>query len=129
MGLAERKVVVEVKETDFKAFEAKVKALCGYDVGIRFDWATLENNEECTSICSNKRYNGYMFDRIIEVFTSVCADSIGKGAVEEKLKSISLIPVAGQAEFSNGILTVRNDLTGNGAYSADKIKTILEEGL
>ncbi|CAN5590953.1 hypothetical protein BH10BDE1_BH10BDE1_34880 [soil metagenome] len=129
MGLAERRAVQTVKETDFKNFEAGVKALCGFDLKLDFDWAALEGNKECVWICENKKFNGFMFEKITEALTSICVDAMGKTALQEKVKEIKMNPVAGELEFSAGVLTVNNDLTGSGAWGADQIKAKLEKEL
>lgn len=129
MGLAERRAVTAVKENDYKTFEAKVKELCGFEVKMTFDWPTIENHKDCVWICENKRYNGYMFDPIAEALKNVCADNMGKDAVKSALKEINMIPSTGDLTFENGVLTIRNDLTGNGAYGADSIQSTLEKGL
>lgn len=129
MGLAERRAIQTAKDTDFKNFEASLKALCGYDLKLDFDWAALEANTECVSICENKKYNGFMFDKIILALTSICADSMGKTALREKVKEIKMKPIAGELEFAGGVLTINNDLTGSGAWGADQIQAKLEKEL
>jgi hypothetical protein len=129
MGLAERKAVAAIKENEFKPFESQVKLISGVDLTIDFDWAPLEAHPECIFILEYKKCTEYIFSRVLEVFTKVCSDQMGKDAVKASLKGLKLIPVAGDLEFKDGILTVRNDCTGNGAYSADSIMTILEKNL
>lgn len=129
MGLAERKAVSAAKETEFTQFEAKVKEICGFDIKLTFDWSLIENHRECGWICDNKKASDYMFNRIVEVLTKVCSDEMGKSAVRESLKEVNMIPATGELEFKDGVLTVRNDLTGNGAYGADQIQEILEKNL
>ena len=129
MGLAERRAVQTAKDTDYKAFEEKMKGICGYDVALNFDWAAVENHAECTSICERKKYNDYMLDRVVNVFTSVCSDDMGKSAVREKLKEVKMVPTTGDLSFAGGVFTVHNDLTGQGAWGEDQIKAALEKGL
>ena len=129
MGLAERKLVQAAKDTDFKSFSENVKAICGFDVKLSFDWAAVENHADCQWICANKKYNDYFFDRVTTVLTTICGDDMGKTAVREKLKEINMIPAAGDLDFTNGVFTIRNDLVGNGAYDAEQIQNVLEKGL
>ena len=129
MGLAERRAVQTAKDTDFKNFEASVKALCGYDLKLTFDWAALENHKECAWICANQKYNDYMFTKITEALTKICADDMGKTAMREKIKEINMIPAAGELKFAGGVFTVNNDLTGNGAWGADQIQEHIEKEL
>ena len=129
MGLAERKVVAAIKESDYKTFEAKLKKLCGFDVNVSMDWATLENHENACWIWENNKHNEMMFNCVTQAFEAICVDQMGKDAVKEKLKEIKLVPTSGDLSFSNGILLVSNDLNGNGHYSADRIQSILEQGL
>lgn len=129
MGLAERKAVAAAKETDYKAFESTMKNICGFDVKMNFDWAQVESNDQCMWICENKKYNSYLLDCVVEAVKNICADDMGKEAVKAGLKEIQMFPVAGDLEFKGGVLTVRNDLTGNGAYDAGSIQSTLEKGL
>lgn len=129
MGLAERKLVSAIKEGDYKSFETKMKEVCGFDVKLTFDWSVLENHKDCTFICDRKKYNSYMFDRVLEAMTKICADSMGKEAVQTSLKEIVMIPSVGDLKFAAGVLTIHNDLNGNGAYDAGRIKATLEKGL
>ncbi len=129
MGLAERRAVELVKETEFKMFEGKVKEICGVDVKLTFDWSAVESHKDCVWICENKKFDYYMWDNITTALTAITADNMGKEAVKNGLKAINMIPVAGELEFTSGVLTVRNDLTGNGAYDAGQIQSKLESGL
>lgn len=129
MGLAERKAIQTAKDTDFKVFTQKVTEICGFLPKLEFDWSAVEANKECIWILDKKKYNSYMFDRVIEVLTTVCSDDMGKSALKDGLKEIRMLPLAGNLEFKDGILTIHNDLTGNGAYDADSIRDVLEKGL
>ena len=40
-----------------------------------------------------------------------------------------MFPAAGEPEFANGVLTIRNDVTGNGAYGAGQIQAVNDKGL
>jgi hypothetical protein len=54
---------------------------------------------------------------------------MGKTAARERLKEIQMFAEAGEPEFANGVLTIRNDVTGNGAYDAVQIQAVIEKGL
>jgi hypothetical protein len=71
----------------------------------------------------------HIFDRITEALKAVCADDMGKTAARERLKEIQMFPTAGEPEFTNGALIVRNDVTGNGAYDSGQIQAVIEQGL
>lgn len=129
MGLGERKAVQAIKDSDYKNFEAKVQSIAGTAVKLTFDWAALENNPKCVQLVESKKHNSYMFDRVTEALTKVCADDMGKSAVKESLKEIKMVPSVGNLTFQNGVLTIYNDLEGNGAYDAGRIKETLEKGL
>jgi hypothetical protein len=129
MGLAERKVIAAVKETDYKAFESTMKTFCGFDVKMNLDWAQVGNNEQGLWIGENKKYNSYLLDRALEAVTKICSDDMSTEAVKSGLKEIQMFHLDGALEFKCGELTVRNDLTGNGAYQANSIQNTLEKGL
>lgn len=129
MGLAERKAIAAAKDSDYKEFEEQVKSICGFEVKLTFDWAMVENHADCIWICASKRYNGYMFEPVTAALKNICGDDMGREAIKAGLKEINMIPATGDLEFSAGVLTVRNDLTGNGAYGAENIQEVLEKGL
>ncbi len=129
MGLAERRLVATAQEQEFKPFAENMKNILGYEVTLTFDWGAVENHSDCQWICSNKKATDYMFNRLEETFKAVCADDMGKTAVREKLKEIKMVPSAGDLEFAGGVFTIRNDLTGNGAWGADQIQAELEKHL
>ena len=128
MGLAERRAVQIVKDTDYKSFESKVKRICGYDLKLTFDWAALEADPQCVAICERKQYNDRMFDQVTEALERICADEMGKAALREQVKEINLVPAHGELDFSNGIVTILCDL--NGMYhDAKEIQTLIEKKL
>lgn len=129
MGLAERRALVEVKENQYKLFETELKNICGKDIKIDFDWATIENHERLIWICENDKFNYFIFEPILTALRSICSDNMGKEAVLTGLNEIKMIPKTGDLDFTAGVLTVRNDLTGNGAYNTDRIRKALEAGL
>ncbi len=132
MGLTERRAVQTLKETDFKAFEAfeaKMKTICGFDIKLNFDFAALEAHPDCVRIIERKSHHSYMFERVENAFTALCADDMGKTAVREKIKEVVMLPKAGEMSFAGGVFTIQNDLTGNGAYDADSIQKELEKNL
>lgn len=129
MGLAERKAANGIKEGEFKEFEAKAKQICGFAVKITMDWASLENNIYAPDIAERKGFTGYVGDFLLTALQTICADNMGKEAIKSGLKEIQIFPFAGDLEFANNTLVVRNDLTGNGAYGADQIQSKLESGL
>jgi hypothetical protein len=129
MGLAERKAVAAIKETEFKDFMSNLQAVCGFEVKVEVDWNVIEAHKDGVWIGERKKCTEFLFGRVIEVFTKVCADAMGKDAVKDAVKGIHLIPSSGSPEFKDGILTVRNDVVGNGSHSVDQIKAVLEKGL
>lgn len=128
MGLAERKAVAAAKETDFKKFEEKMRTWCGNGVKLTFDWTALENDPNCEYICTNKRYNDNMFDVVSKVFETVCADKMGKEAVNASVKEVQMIPIEGKLEFKDGVLVIRSNLA-SGSWRPSVIQEILEAGL
>jgi hypothetical protein len=129
MGLAERRLVQAVKDADFKDFETKMKQITGTDVKLDFDWASLELSGEFNDVMNGKRYNSRLFNRIVEAFSAICGDDMGKDAVKEGLKEIKIAAKEGPLLFTAGVLTVNSDLGLGGAWPADTIKQTIEKGL
>lgn len=129
MGLAEKKAVQGVKNGDFKTFADNIKNICGCEMTLTVDWESIENHKDCKWIIDNKKYNSFMFDRVVAALKNVCGDDMGRTAVQEHLKEIHMVPSKGDVTFQNGVLTVRNDLTGQGAFDAAHIQATLEKYL
>lgn len=129
MGLAEKRAVQGIKEGSYKTFESEIKKICGFDIKLNFDWAALENHADCVWICENNKANDYMFELIATAVKSVCTDDMGKIAMRERVKEISMFPVAGDMEFNGGVLAIKNDLGGNGVFDAGQIQAFIEKQL
>jgi len=129
MGLTERRAVQTLKDDDFKQFVEQVKWICGFEVAIEMDWASLENDDDCLWIVQNKKHQEYMFRRLQNALAHICSDHTGKSALSEKLKKIVLINASGDLGFEAGTFTLRTSLIGNGNWGEEQIREFIKRQL
>lgn len=85
MGLAEKRLAESIKVEKLPEFEAKLKDISGYDLKVDIDWNTFT------------AFNQYPLERLDIVFgdlesfvKKICADDMGKEALQDKLTTIHL---------------------------------------
>ena len=85
MGLAEKRLAESIKTEKLPEFESKLKEIAGYGINVEIDWNTFT------------AYDQYPLSRLDIVFSDlesfvkkICSDDMGKEALKEKMKTISL---------------------------------------
>jgi hypothetical protein len=85
MGLAEKRLAESIKTEKLPEFEAKLKDKAGYDIKVDIDWNTFT------------AFNQYPLERLDIIFDDlesfvkkICADDMGKEALQEKMTTIHL---------------------------------------
>ena len=129
MGLSEKRAVQSLKEKIVKSFENEAKAVCGFNVAIDADWASLENHQDCIWIIENLKPQTEWFDKAKEALKAICADELGKGALKDKLTKIYFINASGDLSLKAGTFTIRSALDGGGIWGAEEIQSFLEKQL
>jgi len=129
MGLTERRAVQTLKDGDFKQFVEEVKSICGPELTIEMDWASLESDDDCLWIVENRKHREYMFGRLQNVLAHICSDDMGKSALSQSLKKIVLINASGDMGFEDGTFTLRTSLNGNGDWGDGQIREFIERHL
>ncbi|MFB9080782.1 hypothetical protein ACFFLS_21805 [Flavobacterium procerum] len=85
MGLAEKRLAESIKTEKLPAFEAKLKDKSGYDINVDIDWNTFISYDEYPL----SRLE-IVFDDIESFVKKICADDMGKEALQDKMATISL---------------------------------------
>ena len=129
MGLAEKRAVQTIKEKNLKDFEAETKKVCGFDVTVDADWASLENHKDCVWMIENNKPQTEWFDNTKKALTSICSDKMGKTALKEKLQKIYFSNSSGALVLNAGTFTIASSLDGNGIWGSDQITEYLEKQL
>ncbi len=130
MGLQEKRLAKEIQAEKLPEFETKVKEITGSDIKVDIDWDTFT------------AYDSYplsrldiVFDDISSFLKKICADDLGKEALQEKLNTIKLTntdnPEELKMELSDNVLSFKLQLAGSsfGAYTDSQIVSYVESQL
>jgi hypothetical protein len=105
MGLHEKRVIKEYKENIFPKWKESFSKLVGDKVEIDVHWETMtgegrNNKPQFYFDCWTKVY----FKTLTDAFTEICKDDLGKEAVSEVLKKISISGQSRNINFKDGHL-------------------------
>lgn len=130
MGLIERRMIQELKESTLPAREKEIEEICGKAIPYEVDWASLENDAEALRFLDNVSCH-----RLNMALRVICADRLGREAVVSALQKVRLVNVKEAAamaiEFSAGTLEMRcaYALGALGMHSDGAIRQVLEQSL
>lgn len=87
MGLAEKRTAESIKSEKLPEFEAKLKGIAGYDIKVDIDWNTFTAYDQYPL----SRLGDFIFDDLASFVKKICADDMGKEALQDKMTTIQLI--------------------------------------
>lgn len=129
MGLKEKKAVQKVQDGQSK-FEDKLAKIIGKSYTFEVDWDSFMENETAIRMIPNGA-----FDRIVKGIKKVCSDDMGKEAMLETLKSISIKQIDDPSEksvtFDSGALNISIALhnTSKGIFTDTEYSKIIMAAL
>jgi hypothetical protein len=88
MGLKEKRASKEFQETVYPKVKGQIRDILGFDVAVEVDWEKLAVTDREMSY--NNDWLSIYFTPLMVAFTSVCADTMGKEALEDSLKKIEV---------------------------------------
>lgn len=130
MGLAERRMMQELKEKTLPAREQEIAEICGKPIAYDVDWQSLAEDAEALRFLDDLSCH-----RLNMALRVICMDALGKEAVVEGLKKVRLVNVKDAAgmgmRFADGTLEMRcNYAVGaQGMHSDGDIRLFLEKSL
>jgi hypothetical protein len=89
MGLRERRLAEQIKTTDFADFKKDLDAVTKTPIEVDVDWDTFILYDEYPL----SRLRSNVFSPIQDTFASLCQDEMGKEAVAESIKKITITHV------------------------------------
>jgi hypothetical protein len=95
MGLIEKRLIKEAKDTWVLEEQKDMRAIAGSEVVIDIDWASFETDELGLR---NLQHLGVR--RIANAFRVICVDELGKEAIREGVKRIVVVNVKDAKEGS-----------------------------
>jgi hypothetical protein len=106
MGLIEKRIIKEAKDTWVPAEQEDMRAIANSDVVIDIDWASFETDEPALR---NLQHLGVR--KLSNAFRVICVDELGKEAVRESIKRVVVLNVKdakeGTVSVENGTATLR----------------------
>ena len=129
MGLAERKIVQGFKDGAFKTCLTEIQTICGFPLELDVDWGSIENDNYCSLIFENNKFNTSFFDRLKGALSNICSDDMGKTAMKEKVKKIQFKNGVGDLTLNSGVFGIISSLTDTGTYGQEQIQEFLEKKL
>lgn len=89
MGLKEKRFTKEFQEEQFPTLKQKIDAAVGFDIPIDVQWDTLF--EDRFLHLYSDSYPKIYFQPLIEAFTVIASDEMGKEAIQESLQKIVIV--------------------------------------
>ncbi|VAW71790.1 hypothetical protein MNBD_GAMMA12-2122 [hydrothermal vent metagenome] len=128
MALEDKRFMHVLTTETLPEISQKISEIIGSDVEIDVDWESFSSKESMQEI------EHQVFGRVLDALQAIAIDDIGKDALKESLKSISVIHLASKdkraCSFEKGCLKLQTDWTDFWSiFSADDIQKIMEEEL
>ncbi|ADV50445.1 hypothetical protein I2486_15705 [Cellulophaga sp. E16_2] len=89
MGLKEKKITKQFQDEQFPALKEQLIKAAGFDAPLEIEWDTLFENRFMHLYMET--YPKIYFQPLIEAFTAITADDMGKEALKEGLKKIVIV--------------------------------------
>jgi hypothetical protein len=116
LGLAERRALKEYQEKQFPEIKKEIEAGAGYAVVLDIKWEQIAKVGQSNAYKEDIYWGTTIFQPLIEAFTSITADKMGKEALKSKLKKVVIIhdeKTAPASNFPNGLTFKDGVLTVN----------------
>jgi len=130
MGLNERRKIKELQDTTFPERTAELAEITGGNIAYDVDWDSFADDYEALNFLDNLSCH-----RTNMALRVICADDLGKEAVQESLKVIKLKNVKTKPEmqitFGGGVLEMHcaYALRTDGMFSDGEIRELLMKHL
>lgn len=131
MGLAERRAVKAFQDEKYPALKAEIDQAAGFAVETEVQWDTLA--KEDYAHLYDEAFEKVFFRPLIDALNAVSFDDMGKEALKDGLKKIT-IRSSGTSEvrFTGGVLLFDKDSMSNLDYGNERkaeLQKALEKGL
>ena len=128
MGLQERRLIKELKETILPKRERHITETYGATITYDVDWESFGDNYDAL-----KRIDDLSCDNLQRALSAVAEDDLGKEALREGIKVVRLRNVADPAEMEielkDGVLEMRCVYAANRCFADTQIGTFMMKAL
>ncbi|TPN83402.1 hypothetical protein [Aquimarina algicola] len=130
MGLAEKRIIKNFQEVDYKVLLNKINDIAGFEVELEIDWDSLSSNDY--SHLWESTFPKIYFQPIIEAFKAITTDDMGKEALKESISKITIQDKSDNASanstysFKDGNLMIDHSAYINADMVEDRSKALIE---
>lgn len=130
MGLEERRRIKELQDNTIPGRVKEIEEICGKPIPYDIDWASFDGDAPGLNFLDNVSCH-----RVNMALRVICADSLGKDAVKDGLKSIKIQNIKDKAakklSFDGGVLSMQCAYASglDGAFSDNEIRAELMKKL
>jgi len=140
-GLAERRAIASYQKDQYPALQKKIQQAAGFEVPIEVNWNSIAMPGDAEHYAKDDYFVKTIFQPLETALAEVAKDDMGKAALKEKLKKISIMYSEAGASasaykervtFTGGVLAVNFRPFTNTDEVQDRAKAIrqaLEAGL
>ncbi|CAM1360198.1 MULTISPECIES: hypothetical protein [Tenacibaculum] len=133
MGLKEKRFTKTFQEEQYPALKEQINVAAGFDITLETAWETLF--EDRFLHLYSDSYPKIYFQPLIESFSAITADDMGKEALKESLKKVVIVNndnhhnPTNAYTFSEGVLQINHSpiLNADDVSSRTKVLTSLLE--
>ena len=115
-GLAERRAIKSYEDGTFKDLHQQITAAAGFEVPVNVEWEKIALPGQSENYSQDGFWTNIYFKPLIEALKEVTKDDMGKTALKEKLKEITVTfdeETAPSSNYAKGITFDGGKLTVN----------------
>lgn len=117
MGLAQKRIIQEFQTTEFPAWKKSFDEVVGAEIPMDIKWETMQSDDRSEKDIYFEYYKAVYFNPLLNAFTNICADAMGKEAVAGGVKQIVIDGTEGiyasSSTFEGGVLTIKHIYDSN----------------
>lgn len=129
MGLQEKRLMQEIKDTSIPKFKAAVAQLCGAQLEVEVDWDSFSDANEAL-----RTFDYDALDRLRMALQDICRDDLGKTELGKSFKKYQIkhLPTADgkKLSYADGVLTLQAAFAvDEGSFDNSEMREAIEKGL
>jgi len=133
MGLSERRIATDFQTNHYPALEKRIHDAAGFSVPIEVRWDTLSDKDPRYSHGWIEGWPKVYFAPIVEAFTQITRDEMGKAALKAALKKIVVQDTTttfssywASFDKSTGVLTLDHQFSNQNLIQ-DRVDNLIKE--
>ena len=115
-SLAERRAIKSYQESVLPDLQNQINSAVGFEIPLNIDWEKIALPGGAENYSNDSYFTNIFFTPLIEAFTTIGSDDLGKEALKAGLNSINITydpDTAPASNYKNGVSVENNELTLN----------------